>query len=409
MYEVKALVSTIEPIDGGVPSMTRWICTLLKECHIRPVLSWYAPWSNHPDLSVPLYQLLKHKPRLTTRQVFCEYQGYGIGSWLPELEFTHYLPTKSWKGLIRDCQLHLSVSGNPLCATSYSLLGIPFIAWIATPWKADRRNRIRSFGFPRKLLDTVINAPVLSRLEKRVLRSTHGKILPLSRYTANQFEKISGRSMQDIMLMPVNTDIFYPNRSRTKQWKIGFSGRYCDPRKNIDLLLQASKIIRSMGFKIEVILVGEKDPSQLESLVHDYSLEDIVLCKGHMEPEPLASLLQTLDIFVIPSYQEGLCISALEAMACGVPVISTRCGGPEEYVLPGITGRLIDSTPYALAEAISSVCQHRQTRESLSLSASEWVTLNASMGKSRSIFRSHLIDLLKATNQLNILGKEVVI
>ncbi|MFN9911060.1 MAG: hypothetical protein ACK53L_00665, partial [Pirellulaceae bacterium] len=55
--QLKALISTIEPIDGGVPSMTKWICKLLEERNILPTLAWYAPWRNYPKLSVPVTQI----------------------------------------------------------------------------------------------------------------------------------------------------------------------------------------------------------------------------------------------------------------------------------------------------------------------------------------------------------------
>ena len=43
---LRALISTIEPIDGGVPTMTRCITDLLEELDIEPVYAWYAPWSH---------------------------------------------------------------------------------------------------------------------------------------------------------------------------------------------------------------------------------------------------------------------------------------------------------------------------------------------------------------------------
>ena len=53
--KLRALISTIEPIDGGVPTMTRCITGLLEELDIEPVYAWYAPWSQHPALSCLLY------------------------------------------------------------------------------------------------------------------------------------------------------------------------------------------------------------------------------------------------------------------------------------------------------------------------------------------------------------------
>ena len=55
----------------------------------------------------------------------------------------------------------------------------------------------------------------------------------------------------------------------------------------------------------------------------------------------MPALLGAADVFVLPSYSEGLPLSLLEAFACGLPVVTTRCGGPEEVVDPSV-GRLAE-------------------------------------------------------------------
>ena len=403
MEKVKALVSTIKPVDGGVPTMTRWICKLLSDYNITPVLAWYEPWRNQPKLSVPIYRILGNTPKSVNQEALEQYEGIGIGSWLPELEFTHYLPTAKWKELVAGCQLHLSVSGNPLCALPFILLKVPFIAWIATPWEADRTNRVNSFRITRRILDSIVNKPILTRTERKILRSQYGQIISLSNYTSREFSRISGRCISDVMFMPVNSRVFYPDYATTKRMRVGFTGRYCDPRKNIRLLLHATKILVLMGYSIELFLIGDKDFKQLLPTINDFQLEGHVKCYAHKEPAELASLLRTLDIFVIPSFQEGLCISALEAMACGVPIISTRCGGPEDYVIQNETGRIIDSDPNCLAKTILEITLNRETRDRLAINATDWITRNASEENSRSIFESHLERLMDRTNQKVIL------
>lgn len=387
-----ALVSTIEPIDGGVPTMTRWICELLEELEIKPILAWYAPWTNHPKLSIPFYKLLSGaKPKVICASAFDRYESYGIGAWLPELEFTHYLPTILWKELIRDCHLHLAVSGNVLCALPYMQPKIPFLAWIATPWEADRKDRIRELIIPRRVLDAVVNTPILRKLERRILNAPQGKILSLSNYTSMELKDLSKVEITDVMYMPVDTDLFRPNYNRTTEWRIGFSGRYCDPRKNVELLLGATRILLNHGYGIELVLVGERKADQITPIIKQYGLENNVSCLMHMSPNDLAQVLQTLDIFAIPSHQEGLCIAALEAMACGVPVISTRCGGPEDYVKPGVTGELVEEkTADAFALMIKNLCMNREKRHRFSLASVDWIEKHASRDVSRREFRRHL-------------------
>ena len=389
--QLKALISTIEPIDGGVPAMTRWICRLLEELNITPILAWYAPWRNYPGLSIPCYKVFSGTtPKFLHQIAFERYDSYGVGSWLPELEFTHYLPSGDWKKLIRSCDLHLAISGNALCALPYLRTQIPFLAWIATPWEADRKDRIREFIPPRRFLDTLINTPILKRLEKTVLDSSQGEILCLSKYTSKEFDQLANKKNRSVMYMPVNTKLFKPDYRKTIPWRIGFSGRYCDPRKNIELLLSAIRILIASGHDVELILVGDRKAAQISPLIQGSELEGIVSCYTHMTPTDLAPLLQTFDVFAIPSHQEGLCIAALEAMACGVPVVSTRCGGPEDYVNPGVTGELADNNAGAFALMIKSLCTDRRRREKLSAAAITWINHNASEDASRLAFRSHL-------------------
>jgi glycosyltransferase involved in cell wall biosynthesis len=390
----RALITTIEPVDGGVPTMTRCISGMLEEMGIEPVFAWYAPWSQHRNLSVPLPALaLGRRPGSTTRPAYGDHEGHGLGCWLPELEFTHYLPRRNWRELIASCTLHLSVTGNPLCATPYARLGLPFLAWIATPWEADRANRVASFSTPRRLLDRHCNAPVLRRLERSVLQAPQGRVMALSGYTARALEAIAGRPMDAILVMPVNTAIFHPTPAATVPWRLGFTGRFGDPRKNITLLLAAVKQLLDQGRPVELHLAGERDHDGLRPQLEALGIAAKVHCHPPLAAPQLAALLQTLDLFVIPSHQEGLCIAALEAMACGVPVVSSRCGGPEDFVLEDQTGALVESTPTAMAAAITAIAADRPRRQRLAAGALAWVERHASPPVAREVFRRQLAAL----------------
>jgi glycosyltransferase involved in cell wall biosynthesis len=388
---LRALISTIEPIDGGVPTMTRCITQLLEELDIEPVYAWYAPWSQHPALSVPLYAVASgRRPGALDQRAYGNHEAHALGSWLPELEFTHYLPRRAWRDRIASCQLHLSVTGNPLCALPYARLGLPFLAWVATPWEADRANRVRGFSLPRRLLDRGLNGPVLRRLERQVLRAPEGRILALSQYTADALGQVAGHPMADVLLMPVDSTTFSPDPLAVVPWRIGFAGRYGDPRKNIELLLDSVELLHRQGAPVELHLAGEKDLTLLQPRLRQRGIEPLVRCHPPLEPGQLAQLLRSLDLFVIPSHQEGLCIAALEAMACGVPVVSTRCGGPEQFVLEGLTGQLVDADPHALAGAIATIAADRPQRERLARGAHQWVSDHASTAAARATFSRQL-------------------
>ncbi|MDM7953662.1 MAG: glycosyltransferase [Cyanobium sp. CZS 25K] len=397
MRRPRALISTIEPVDGGVPAMTAAVAGMLEELDIEPVFAWYAPWSTHRRLSVPLHAVASgRRPGQMERRVYGDHEGHGLGAWLPELEFTHYLPRRAWRQLIAGCDMHLSVTGNPLCAIPFARLRIPFLAWVATPWKDDRVDRVKRFSRPRRLLDRSLNGPVLRRLERQVLQAPRGRILALSGYTAAALEAIARRPMDGVMRMPVNPAIFHHAPDRLVPWRIGFAGRYGDPRKQITLLLEAVARLVAAGHPVQLVLAGEQDVHRLEGPLAAMGLEGRVQCHPCLGPSALAEVLQGLDLFVIPSHQEGLCIAALEAMACGVPVVSTRCGGPEDYVIEARTGQLVASEPTAMATAIAAICADRDRRERLSAGALAWVREQVSPEAARRTFVAHLAAVAPA-------------
>jgi D-inositol-3-phosphate glycosyltransferase len=83
-------------------------------------------------------------------------------------------------------------------------------------------------------------------------------------------------------------------------------------------------------------------------------------------------LYQEATVFAFPSRQEGLGISVAEAMACGLPVVATRCGGPEGLVVDGVTGRLVpNGDEAAFAEAIDGILRDPALRIAMGAAARE--------------------------------------
>lgn len=392
----RALISTIQPSSGGVPAKLRWLVQELQALEITPTIAWYEPWSVSPRLSIPFRRLGPALlqglgPEQQQQQVWPGVQGVGIGSWLPELEFTHYQPHTHWRQLIRSSQLHLAVTGNPLCAHRFLASGTAFLAWIGTPWHGDRVDRVRQFPWYRRLLDGAVNSPVLRRQECRVLRAPQGRLLTISHRTAKELEQLSGRSVAGVLYLPPDPELFQPASSQRVPWRIGFSGRYSDPRKQLPLLLDALALIVSQGHPIQLELTGERYGQTLIShALANRGLLAHVRCHPYLQPTELAQVIQRWDLFVIPSHQEGLCIAALEAMACGVPVVSTRCGGPEDFVIPGQTGTLVPHEPAAMAAAITRICADSPWRQQLSVGSLAWIAAHANATVARRNFRQHL-------------------
>ncbi len=385
---MRALISTIRPGVGGVTSKLSWLVRELELLEIEPVLAWYEPWSCSPELSLPLPAALPalcrgHGPGDRTQTLAGNWHGQAIGAWLPELEFTHYLGGAAWRQLAASCDLHLAVTGNPLCAARLSLLQRPYLAWVGSDWHGDRQDRVARFAPPRRLLDQVVNTPVLRQLERRALRDPAGQILSISQATARSLERIAGRPLAGVLYRPCNPHLFRPARERCVPWRLGFAGRYSDPRKQIGLLLQAVALLKAQGVPVQLELTGEADGGGLQPQLERLGIADRVRLHPLLSAAELARVMQGWDLFVIPSHQEGLCLAALEAMACGVPLLSTPCGGPEELLDGGRCGVLVPAQPEPMARAIAAVCGDRPRREQLAAAALAWVAAHADQAATR--------------------------
>ena len=97
---------------------------------------------------------------------------------------------------------------------------------------------------------------------------------------------------------------------------------------------------------------------QLKALAEELGLAEQVHFLGYLTEDEVIRELQSSDLFVLPSFVEGLPVSAMEAMAVGVPVIATNIAGTSELIENGKTGVLVrPSDAQALADAIVRMSQ----------------------------------------------------
>lgn len=85
--------------------------------------------------------------------------------------------------------------------------------------------------------------------------------------------------------------------------------------------------------KICLSLVGDgPERAECQKVLNEYNLEDNIELTGKISREEIASIMNESRCFVLPSKSETFGVSYIEAMACGLPVIATNCGGPESFV-----------------------------------------------------------------------------
>ena len=364
---VRVLISSIAPGPGGVNAMVQFALGTLRSEGFEPVIAHYEPYSVYPQLSVPSFSLLSRRVGKEIRTTHDGIETHAMGCWLPEMEFTNYSPTNDWREVMDSCQGFVVASGNALAATPFQKTKRPYLSWIATDWAGDRADRVSRFSLGRRLLDKCVNSPTIRRLERRLLES--GETLALSRHTQKELIRIFPNLKSRILPVPVDSIRFVPRCDATVVGRIGFAGRFDDPRKNVDLLLMAFGRLSATRPDATLLLMGGANVGTIESRLKDHRIVGGVQICERLSDCAYLDALQSLDVFLVPSYQEGLCIAALEAMACGVPVVSTRCGGPEEFVEDGVTGYLCEFDATDLADKAFRIIADRDLRARLSRGA----------------------------------------
>lgn len=125
------------------------------------------------------------------------------------------------------------------------------------------------------------------------------------------------------------------------------------PRKGLSVFIQAAEKIRSAFPQVAFLIVGEGAQHHLQDLKTQVAATSLSNCIHFLgRRQDVDRILRGSNLMVIASEQETFGRTAVEAMAAAVPVVSTKCGGPEEIVLDGETGYLVPvNDPAALAQA----------------------------------------------------------
>ena len=223
----------------------------------------------------------------------------------------------------------------------------------------------------------VSRAPRLQSFQLRVLQHCCDRLVLLSENVLNDFAAILGPEagrrfrahctvLPNFTLLPATYRQHQEPRDGVHVFYIGNLGA----GKGIYDILEAARRLKGQGTSpFQVILAGpfndRQEEQRMRTIVADYHLGETIIFLGTVcEKEKEAAFLQA-DVFVLPSYSEGMPQSLLEAMAYGLPVVVSNVGGIPEVVCDGQEGLMIepgdiDELCRALKQLIESVeCRQR--------------------------------------------------
>lgn len=139
----------------------------------------------------------------------------------------------------------------------------------------------------------------------------------------------------------VNVDLFKPDPAQKKNVPVlCYSGRMTEQKQPVLLLKTFAQIKKNKTFsKSQLILIGDGEQrTEIETIAEKLGVKEDLIITGFFKQSQIIPYLQQSSIFVMPSKGEGMSLSVLEAMACGLPVVCFDVPGMRELVLDEVNG-----------------------------------------------------------------------
>ncbi len=323
---------------------------LSKEHDVAVLLPKMAAWRNvinpdAPDKSVkkmqsglPVYHeyarpLIPHGPESTDYNTFARAAQNGfkkvVKEWgTPDIIHTHVVLPAGWSALGVGRK-----HGIPVVLTEHSS---PFSMHLGTE---------------------------LSRKLVRETLTSVDQIVAISPALAKQLTDFEPGLSIEVIGESVKTDFFVPARvdKANGTGKSFFVAARLAEQKGLEHLVRAVHVLLDRGLNSFELVIGGDGPDRqkLEQLAETLNVTRYIHFLGGLNREQVRERMQKCDVFVLSSLHETFGVVVGEAMACGKPVISTRCGGPE-FIVNEENGVLVDvADPEGLADAMADFIQDR--------------------------------------------------
>lgn len=271
----------------------------------------------------------------------------------------------------RNREYSLAWAVNSRYASALAAARLPYAIWEATTIRdelaATSARETRSAGRGSGVGTALhkLSLPINERLEGRLYAGSRAT-MAMSEYCRERIIVRHPEIAANVGVLlhpPARTFLDALERTRTKltrEWdrvhapRLLCVGRLDDPRKNVDLLLDACAQLRATCPQLELTLVGASTDTWQRSRAEVLARAGATI-RGVIDVNELVRAYLLHDLLVVPSRQEGFGIVVAEALHAGLPVVSTTCGGPEAILTSSEGGVVVANTATALADAVRSL------------------------------------------------------
>ena len=274
-------------------------------------------------------------------------------------------------GLIYDLiHSHYWLSGIPAMTLAREW-GVPHVATFHTLAEIKRRARVGEYEPNLRI-----------RVEHQVTASAD-RIIVSSAHERQALRRLYGvpEERTSVIHPGVDLDTFHPGNREVARKRLGLNGERTllfvgrmEPIKGLEVLLHTVASLEEPN-DIRLLVVGGSDSQdeemeRLKELSRSLLIDERVDFLGRAEHQLLPLYYQAADVTVVPSYYESFGLVALEAMACGTPVVAARVGGLQTVVKDGQTGYLVSwHCPDAFVDRLEVLLTNELLRHSMGKAA----------------------------------------
>lgn len=200
-------------------------------------------------------------------------------------------------------------------------------------------------------------------------------VLAVSKNVARTIKKyldLDFHELVHVLYSGIDLSVFRPLPELEKQWDLAFMGRL-ETMKSVDLFPEMLSILKRKFPNLTMMMTGEGSlKNSLFSEFEEQGVASMVEYLGVVEPKEVPVLINKSRIFIYPSRQEPFGLSIVEAMACGVPVVTTDVFGPCEIVSNNYDGVAVPpENVEALTEAVEALLSDSNLRNRIGKNAVE--------------------------------------
>lgn len=342
----------------GNPDMVRLSVELASRGHQVDVLTSYSP---------SFYQFDKHEG----------VRGINIFEANPHIDivslpYTVTLPFRQVTKIIK--QRRIDVCHSVMARATNSVA----VSFIAKKLGVPHVHTVQGIGTQTGRLHVDLIAKVYDRTVVRFLLKSANKVIVLSK-SLTEFAVKSGANPERIVVVSSGVDCSFldPSKSeavdgayevrkklgiRSDSIVVGYIGRIV-PVKGLKYLVLAMNILKKKHPNAHLLIVGDGfEKAELQRMAKELGLNAYFAGWA----KNVLSFYAAIDIFVLPSFFEGLSNSLLEAMAMGKAIIATKVGGNKDIVLDGKNGFLVPTqNPHAISLKIDKLIESAQLRKTI--------------------------------------------